>query len=398
MWTEPIVFEEESGGTRSDIAVGSDDSIHIVYKTLNDELIYRAVLPDGTLTLPSSIYTMEGSRSIPDSPQIVVDGQDRIHVLCDDGANQGERRIYLAENPGANWSAPLTLYSDSLLAVDMALDPYDGLHIVGTPEYDFNIQYLYKPAESAHFEYFTVPVTVQSIRGISIAIDPANKTSLVWAEYEWVYFRSTALAEQAEAVSLLQSFHIPDQAHAPTLAFSYGLDSLGNIDDSTFDLAVTHGLTTTQVVSSSVATDWTHRWLDLAPWAGQTITVTFRLNQAAAEPLAHLRLDDVSAGSWLTPVVQDVSPAQIAEGWGSGVLTITGENFIPTPSVRLGDAELLNVLWLDENTLQATVPGNLPFGLYDVWVVNPGGQEAAIPSGFRAGAVTYIPLSIHSQW
>ena len=55
----------------------------------------------------------------------------------------------------------------------------------------------------------------------------------------------------------------------------------------------------------------------MQPWAGQTVTVTFILRQAANEPYVHLGIDNVTLGSWLTPVILGVDPSQVEfPGWG----------------------------------------------------------------------------------
>ena len=43
--------------------------------------------------------------------------------------------------------------------------------------------------------------------------------------------------------------------------------------------------------------EWGLHWLDMRPWAGETVIVNFVLRQDAADPTVVLWLDDVSLGS-----------------------------------------------------------------------------------------------------
>ena len=63
-------------------------------------------------------------------------------------------------------------------------------------------------------------------------------------------------------------------------------------------------------------------------------------------------------------------------------VTITGADFINTPTVILGETELLNVSFDSTISLSATVPWGMIPGTYDLKVVNPGGEEAALVGAF----------------
>ncbi len=83
-----------------------------------------------------------------------------------------------------------------------------------------------------------------------------------------------------------------------------------------FDIQVDDGITATTVFSSNLkATDWTHQWLDLSTWKGQTVTLTFTTRQEAGNPLVGVYLDEVSLGSAYPNVWTQVSgPASAPPG------------------------------------------------------------------------------------
>lgn len=66
-----------------------------------------------------------------------------------------------------------------------------------------------------------------------------------------------------------------------------------------FIVSVDDGLTVTPIFSDTALTalNWTHQWVDLSAWAGQTITVTFTVNQGNGVAPARVYLDEVSLGS-----------------------------------------------------------------------------------------------------
>jgi hypothetical protein len=133
----------------------------------------------------------------------------------------------------------------------------------------------------------------------------------------------------------------------------------------------------------------------MSQWAGQTVTVTFTLHQAANEPYVRFLLDDVSLGSWLTPVPTSVDITHIPLPSDPIQITITGENFIEGATVALNDLSLENVQWIDEYTLLATVPANIPPGRYNLWVTNPGGQASVLAGAVIAGQEVFLPIVVH---
>lgn len=86
-----------------------------------------------------------------------------------------------------------------------------------------------------------------------------------------------------------------------------------------FSVSVDDGVTTTIAFSDTTLTaiDWLHQWVDLSLWAGQTVTVTFTVEQGSGAIPARVYLDEVTLGSakpdvWATLEVPEiVSPAEM---------------------------------------------------------------------------------------
>jgi hypothetical protein len=81
------------------------------------------------------------------------------------------------------------------------------------------------------------------------------------------------------------------------------------------------------------------------------------------------------------PTLTNVSPTQ-AYNYQATTITITGANFVATPTVNLGNFSLSNVTFVNSTTLTATVPADLPGGTYTITVTNPDSQSASLANAF----------------
>ncbi len=81
-----------------------------------------------------------------------------------------------------------------------------------------------------------------------------------------------------------------------------------------------------------------------------------------------------SAYSAAPPTVLEVSPNELPDATNM-VITVTGDNFVPTPTLKLGTVPLREVTFVDGQTLTALVPWGLSSGSYTLTVINPDGQS-----------------------
>ena len=95
-----------------------------------------------------------------------------------------------------------------------------------------------------------------------------------------------------------------------------------------------------------------------------TVTVTNPDGQSGSLP-------DGLTVRYPAPALQEVSPTNGIYGQVI-VLTITGTSFVATPTVVLGSLPCAAVGYVSSTLLTATVPGDLPPGVYDLTVRNPG--------------------------
>lgn len=83
-----------------------------------------------------------------------------------------------------------------------------------------------------------------------------------------------------------------------------------------------------------------------------------------------------SANSAAPPTISNVNPNELPNATNM-YITITGDNFVPTPTLMLGTVSLLDVTFVNSQTLTALVPWGLSPASHTLTVVNPDGQSGA---------------------
>jgi hypothetical protein len=148
--------------------------------------------------------------------------------------------------------------------------------------------------------------------------------------------------ETADTSLLWQEVTIPpDQLH-PTLSFAHWQRKFGQSAGSGLGLSVDDGISTTAVFTGTGTAGWQYQSVDLEPWSGQTVTLTFELTQLAGDTGLWLHLDELYLGSaspdtWLA--VETRGPAfpgseltlQMAYGNRSSALATDGQIALTLP-------------------------------------------------------------------
>ena len=137
---------------------------------------------------------------------------------------------------------------------------------------------------------------------------------------------------------------------------------------------------------------------DLTPWASQKVTLILALTSEDDWIRDVAYVDNISLGSWTTPVIdsalisQSGSITHVLELGQSATITVTGQNFLGTPTVRLGQTALASVTVTGESHLIATIPANLGPGIHTLWITNPDKTLTALPNTAIVGNQIYLPL------
>lgn len=145
----------------------------------------------------------------------------------------------------------------------------------------------------------------------ALVVDTNDIPHLAWTGYDrrCRFYLSSLSVPRAGSSRLQQSMTIPHTLNAPTLSFFYRFPK-PYPSPSALQVQVHDGSRTTTVFTAETGTwDWTQAWVDMTPWAGRTITLTFDLPQIAGAIGAWAEVDDVTLGSAAYPDLWVAAPA-----------------------------------------------------------------------------------------
>lgn len=390
-WSADTLLEKSSSALYSNYAftVDTKGGLYVVWQHGDNQqgtsvIYYRERTADGQWQAPINLSQQFGS-AVNGNLQIIVDPEGTSHLFWNAG--------YYASRPaGGAWSAPTIINSATGFLPNSLpiMDQSGGIHWLTSNEVGAALYY-HKALSQPWSEPQPSPISLQNGYGASVAAGATNTLYLGSPTYMagGIDLWATLDATSTMTSTLSQAVTIPSALHQPTLSFLYALE--GGASHSAFTVQVTAGVTTTQVFSATDNHPWALGWVDLTPWAGQPITVTFAVAQALDEPFLRTYLDDIALGAWTTPIPHSLTPAHLEVG-ATATLVITGTNFMPTPTITLGNTPLTNVRHIDERTLQAELPTGLAPGIYDLWVTNPSGAATVLRAAATVGQPLYLPL------
>ena len=314
-------------------------------------------------------------------------GQGQVQLIC-----AGPPIEYRVLGAAGGWIVKQLLGDFNPWAVFFSRD--GGAALYTKRDYnDRNVQILSKQVDSQEFDYVDYETGQFGIdRGeLALAMSSQDGLHVAASGIASAFYNLSQSAAQAQDASLSQTVTVPAGMNQPTLSFLYQLQGLARLDRSGLTVTLTTAEnSTTGLYGGKMVGPWTHAWADLSPWAGQTVTLTFRYHQAGGEPVSSLLLDEIQVGAWETPRLQAVDPAAVAE-WSSGQskVAIYGSNFVEGDAVEV-DGQVVAAGLVSGGELSFQVPGSLKTGDHGIKVLSPGG----IPSNeltLRLGYVLFLP-------
>lgn len=90
---------------------------------------------------------------------------------------------------------------------------------------------------------------------------------------------------------------VPASLFNPTLSFVYQLGRSLPSSATWLSAALHDGAGATMLFSTTVTGGWEQRWIDLSPWRGRAVSLTFAVHQAAGAPPTWAYLDEITVGS-----------------------------------------------------------------------------------------------------
>jgi len=370
----------------SDIVITPDDRVHLVWGEPEGDgwvqayrLVYQIREPNGSWLPKSSIHVSANLEAL----RLFSTAQGNLHLFwMQDGIG-----YYATKPAGDVWSTPEAVGRFDLVARDRS----DILYLFDSPAWNKTGSYRYKLPQRAWSDPYPMVGSMPMPQLAAVSAGATGTLHALWQRdiSSTPYYASSQPVTTSTDSQIQQTLALPPTLHRPTLSFMAAFDG-GATDASYLEVVVSNGVTATQVFSSSRPSPWLLHWVEMTPWLGETVTVTFNLHQAANDLPVRAYIDDLTLTPWLTPVTKALSPQQLEVGIAT-TLIISGENFIATPTVKVEETVLANVQQVDDQALRVDLPATLLPGRYRVWVRNPGSVENRYAGQIQVGKAVYLP-------
>jgi hypothetical protein len=188
-WSSEVDISNNAGASRwPAIAIDNDDNLHVVWHDQTPGIyeIYYSFSLDGGLTWSPPDSISDGPSSY--AAAIAIDSEDNIHVAWQQYITSGNHEIYYVTKPsGESWSTPVNISdnSEDSLYPAIATDNSDNIHVVWEDLTPGNLEILYvaKPSDGS----WSTPVNISNNDGSSvfpdIATDSNNGLHVVWSDW-----------------------------------------------------------------------------------------------------------------------------------------------------------------------------------------------------------------------
>ena len=292
-------------GERPRLSVGPGDVFHLLWSN-GDQIRYASRPPAGFWSAPETALVTGGASDM------AVDELGMVHIAAVFYDSLDSIR-YTHRSPGGVWSDPEEITSTSIApgpaGVDLEVGSNGTVYATwrqGLSGYVWRDVYIARRDAAGHWSSAkkvsgNADQTNDSLPPL-LVVDGQDRAHVVWNNANYYgsdIFHALYVGTPPAGDSWLrQQVIIPANMVNPGLSFLYQLQQ-GNPDGrNPFTVAIQDGTSTSTVFSTSaVATDWTHRWINLYPWLGKTVTVMFDLQNAADNSPTMIYLDEVTLGS-----------------------------------------------------------------------------------------------------
>ena len=252
------------------LAVDALKRVHVAWGESPSYWMFYAMRSDGVWSIPKEIASP--TTVLDDSaPKLVVDASLKVHLVWK--LRYGANMRYVVRSPDGNWSSP----------VDFGQSDFDR----SQP------QLLVDSSDTPHVLWRN-GITTMGHNGAVMYAGPGPVPA-------------------AGEATLSQVVQVPDAALAPTLSFLHRF-ATEFPSDSRLEVVIDDGISPTTVFSVTSGTGaWKHQWTDLTPWAGRSVTLRFKVTEAAGGARAWAYIDEVTVGSahpdtWVRVVGQRAAP------------------------------------------------------------------------------------------
>jgi TolB protein len=392
-WTAPLFITNSGGNQKSSVALDSEGNVHIVVAT--QQLTYaRVSLSNGTLVEtqvlgPSNLVEYVFIEFIPGRGLVLTAAEQQQWRTMQRGLTGSWSNLDV--DGGLGWAQRMRRDKDGNIYVLV-----ENREALSNSLID--MRYAMLTAGENRFQTYILPNEIASNTDFDLDLQGRpvffyNHTGPEWDAQ--ILFRRGVTLAQAGSATLAQEINLSANLSTPTLSFFYRLDAPNPDPASLFRITLTPAGGESVVLFSRPAanSDWTHAWVDLTPYLGQTGSLSFELEQSAGEYPARLTIAETSVASWPTPFLTTLTPRALAypllgENW----VDLYGENLQPGALVFVGETQADTVEWIDSAHVRLLVP-QVPMGIYPLRLVNPGGGESR-PLTLQMGNFAFMPVTL----
>lgn len=255
-----------------------------------------------------------------DDPRLVGDSNGNIHVVWQDTSTS--EIIYTRRTVDRVWQTPTAIFEETYGYLDMSIDANDKVHLIwrGRPNGNDDIFYSWKDQADAWAVAKNISDSPLTVQNLQFSTDNFGNFHIFWQEYvvnsyrEFVYFGPTYASQNENSMIIQEVTLLPSLAN-PVLSFMYQLGGVGPNGNSEFKVSLNDSNGEEVIFSTKQSTvGWKHQWVDVSAWAGETVTLTFELDQAANSPFAWAYLDEISLGSTFNDVWVGIESANAGLG------------------------------------------------------------------------------------
>jgi uncharacterized repeat protein (TIGR01451 family) len=356
-WQTPLKLSTEAGTYGPGLAVGPDDTVHVVWQETFAGIYYKARRPDGTWTARTQLSS---GYSI-NKQQITVDPDGRPHVFWV-LAHSGH---YTTLDENGNW-LPAVELPKAYGNAGLTFDKWGMLYVVSNnPDGTYFRQ---KSPDTG----WTEPIQLISDIGMNtpaVIVDSLGIFHTLW-QYQGVpQYQTTVRAQEMSTATLSQSLTIPIGMQSPVLSLFYNQRMWPPIGESGFRVSLSDGVTTTLLLSATGASPWVSTYADVQPWVGKQVTITLGLHQAIGDPYVGVFLDEVTLGSAYPDLWVSKNSLPTAALPGEPVrftLTYGNRGGVPADSVRITDTLPRELFFVDASPPPLTSTMVLPWLTWDI--------------------------------
>lgn len=294
------------------MGLDAEDTVHLVWVEYDGEIypiqekvLYQQHHVDGTwspeMELPVGYEPSENTSALLEDMVISANGE--MHLTWTAQTIYPPYHLYhMFRAANGTWMGPTLLNSNGTTSnyhasfSRLAADEWGNVHLIAVEASAGQSFYRrWRPGSGWQSEMalasmdqvYSVPEVIVDVYGVVHLLTPGTSTT----------YHRTAYANTNNTAVLSQQVTIPANMPTPTLAFMAQRPGDVPGDGSGLELLVSDGVTTTAVPLPSGGAAWAHYWADMSPWAGQTVTVEFRLTQVSGDPRVQAAIDDVTLGS-----------------------------------------------------------------------------------------------------